>query len=104
MLGGSSIRRDYWILLGCRVSWAAVWRPGQEAGRTYVSQRYEREVQTQQRLQNTQLRPWRMGKVATYSSCPHCDSFLHTLTARNLTAILSATCPVPSKQPTRWWA
>lgn len=51
MLGGSSVRRDHWILLVCRGSRAAVWRPGQEAERTYISQRYGREVQAQQRLQ-----------------------------------------------------
>lgn len=39
---------------------------------------------------NTELRPWRMGRVGRgyilfFLSY---DSFLHTLTARNLTAIL----------------
>lgn len=59
---------------------------------------------------DTQLRPWRMDRVGRgpySSSCLRRDSFPHTLTARNLTAILcwvATTGPVPGKRPTGRWA
>lgn len=47
----------------CRGSRAAVWRPGQEAERMYISQRCGREAQAQQKLQGYTVEAMEDGRV-----------------------------------------